>query len=171
MIGAMTAVICILSPLSIQIPVSTVPVSLASLAIFITVFVLGWKYSTISYLIYLLLGLVGLPVFSGFGAGFTRLAGPTGGYLIGFIFITVISGWFIETFQGKKEMYVLGMVLGTIITYLFGTVWLSQMLGRTFVEGLMIGVLPFLPGDIGKVVIAVIVGPMLKKRLRHAGIL
>ncbi len=170
-IGVMTAITCILGPLSINIPVSPVPISFTNLAIYITVFILGWKNGTISYLIYLLLGLVGLPVFSGFTSGLTKLAGPTGGYLIGFIFMAVISGWFIEKFSGKIYMYIIGMVLGTAVTYIFGTVWLAQLLGRTFTEGLGIGVLPYLPGDAVKIIISVLVGPVLQKQLKRAGVL
>ena len=108
-IGVMTAITCILGPLSIRIPISPVPISFTNLAIYISVFVLGWKKGTISYLVYLLVGLVGIPVFSGFSAGVVKLAGPTGGYLIGFILMAVIGGWFVETFTGKVYMYVLGL--------------------------------------------------------------
>ena len=76
----MTAVTCILAPLSI--PIGPVPISLTNLAIYISLYLLGWKRGTISYLIYLLIGLVGIPVFSGFTGGPAKLAGPTGGYII-----------------------------------------------------------------------------------------
>ena len=92
----MAAVICILGPLSIPIPVSPVPITLTNLAIYFTVCILGWKLGTVSYLIYLVIGLAGLPVFSSFGAGFGKLLGPTGGYLIGFIFMAIICGLFFE---------------------------------------------------------------------------
>ena len=86
----MTAVTCILAPLSI--PIGPVPISLTNLAIYISLYLLGWKRGTISYLIYLLIGLVGIPVFSGFTGGPAKLAGPTGGYIIGFIVMAVIAG-------------------------------------------------------------------------------
>lgn len=170
MTGVMAAVICILGPLSVPVPVSPVPVSLTSLAVALTVWILGWKYGTVSYLIYLLLGFAGLPVFSGFSGGLTKLAGPTGGYLIGFIFMAIISGWLIEKYNGKLVMSVLGILLGTGVMYLFGTVWLAQMLGRSFAEALMIGVVPFLPGDAVKTVIVFVAGPKLKKGIVRAGI-
>ena len=88
----MAAVLCILGPLSIPIPVSPVPITLTNLAIYFSVCILGWKLGTVSYLIYLAIGLVGLPVFSSFGSGFGKLLGPTGGYLIGFIFMSFVSG-------------------------------------------------------------------------------
>ena len=110
MIALMTAVTCILGPLSV--PIGPVPISLTNLAIYFTVILLGWKKGTVSYVIYLLIGLVGVPVFSSFSAGPAKLFGPTGGYLIGFIFLAMISGWFIEKFPGKRVMYFVGMVLG-----------------------------------------------------------
>ena len=92
MISLMAAVICILGPLSLAIPISPVPISLTNLAVYFTIYVLGTKKGTISYLIYLLIGLIGIPVFSGFTGGPAKLLGPTGGYLIGFIFMALLSG-------------------------------------------------------------------------------
>lgn len=92
LIGVMAAVTCILGPLSLAIPVSPVPISLTNLAVYFAIYVLGMKRGTISYCIYLLLGLVGLPVFSAFTGGAGKLFGPTGGYLIGFIFMALICG-------------------------------------------------------------------------------
>lgn len=165
LIGLMTSIMCILGPLSIPIPFSVVPISFTNLAIYFTVFLLGWKKGTISYLIYLLIGLVGVPVFSNFGAGPGKLAGPTGGYLIGFILLTIISGLFIEKFQGKIYMYVIGLVVGLIVTYALGTAWLAYQLNLTFVKGLFAGVIPYIPGDIVKIIIAIIVGPILRKNV------
>ena len=92
LIGVMAAVTCILGPLSLAIPVSPVPISLGLLGVAFAVYMLGMKKGTLSVLIYLLLGLVGLPVFSGFSGGFAKLAGPTGGYLIGFLFMIPLTG-------------------------------------------------------------------------------
>lgn len=108
LIGVMTAVTCILGPFAIPIPISPVPISFTNLAVYLTVYVLGMKAGTISYLIYLLLGFAGLPVFSGFTGGVAKLAGPTGGYLVGFIFMAVIAGWFIDHFQGNRIAHVAG---------------------------------------------------------------
>lgn len=161
----MTAVTCILGPLSIPLPFSVVPISFTNLAIYFTVFLLGWKKGTISYLIYLLIGFVGLPVFSGFSGGAGKIAGPTGGYLAGFLFLAIISGLFIEKFKGKIYMYAAGMVLGLVITYLFGTVWLAVQLGLDFKEALFMGVIPYIPGDIIKITVALILGPVLRKNV------
>ncbi|MCB2358578.1 biotin transporter BioY [Clostridium estertheticum] len=169
LIGVMAAVICILGPLSL--PIGIVPISLTNLAIYFSVYVLGQKRGTLSYIVYLFIGLVGLPVFSGFSGGFTKLFGPTGGYLIGFIFMAFISGFFIDKFSTKIYMCFLGMLLGTIVTYIFGTAWLAYQLNMTFNASLAEGVLPFILGDIVKMVIASLIGPQIKKRLISAGLI
>ena len=89
MIAVITAITCVLAPMSI--PIGPVPISLTNLVIYFGLYVLGTKNGTISYLIYLLIGLVGLPVFSGFTGGPGKLFGPTGGYLIGFIPMVSLS--------------------------------------------------------------------------------
>lgn len=167
LIALITAITCIFAPLAVPIPVSPVPISLTNLVILISVYILGWKDSTISFLAYLLLGAVGLPVFSGFSGGLGKLAGPTGGYLIGFIFMAIIAGLFVEHFPENRVLIVIGMVLATAITYTFGTAWLAFQLDQSFAAALSIGVIPYLPGDIIKIIIAIIVGPLLKTRLRN----
>lgn len=168
-IGVMTAVICIMGPLSITLPVSPVPISLGTLAIYFTPYVLGMKKGTISCYVYLLIGLVGLPVFTGFSSGPAKLLGPTGGYLIGYIFMALICGFVIDR-TNKMPICFLGMVLATAVLYLFGTVWLAHQAGMTFPEALAAGVLPFILGDTAKMVIAMIAGPQIRKRLKRAGL-
>ena len=93
-IGLNSAILCILGPLSL--PIGPVPISLTNLVIYFSLYLLGAKQGTLSYLIYVLLGLVGLPVFSGFSGGPGKLLGPTGGYIIGFFFLCILSGKWIE---------------------------------------------------------------------------
>ena len=168
LIGIMTAVTCILGPLSL--PIGVIPISLTNLAIYFSVYVLGRKRGTLSYIVYLFIGLIGLPVFSGFSGGLAKLFGPTGGYLIGFIFTALISGIFIDKFSRKIYMCFLGMILGTVVTYIFGTAWLAYQAHLTFNTALAVGVLPFIPGDIIKMIIASLIGPQIKKRLISAGL-
>ena len=170
-IGIMTAITCILGPLSIAIPISPVPISFTTLAIFFSAIILGWKKGAISCLIYLLIGLVGLPVFSGFSAGPTKLLGMTGGYLISFVFMALITGFFAEKFKNKIHMYVLGMVIGTILTYTIGTAWLAYLSGMSLSAALFAGVIPYIPGDIAKIIIAAINAPIIKRRLEKNGYL
>ena len=158
----MTAVTCILAPMSI--PIGPVPISFTNLAIYLSLYLLGWKKGTISYLIYLLIGLVGLPVFSCFTGGPAKLAGPTGGYIIGFIVMAVIAGLFIDNCR-KPWIQLIGMIVGTIVCYLFGTVWFCIVAGYTFQAALAVCVIPFIPADLVKMIIAMIIGPMVRKRL------
>ena len=170
LIGVMAAVTCILGPLSLAIPVSPVPISLTNLAVYFAIYVLGMKRGTISYCIYLLLGLVGLPVFSAFTGGAGKLFGPTGGYLIGFIFMALICGFFIEKWEKKLYMHFIGMVLGTAVCYVFGTAWLAFTAHMGFGAALAAGVIPFIPGDLVKIIIAMIAGPIIRKQLKRAGL-
>lgn len=163
--GLMTAVLCILGPLSIPLPFSPVPITLTNFAIFIVIYALGMKAGTISFLVYLAIGTAGLPVFSSFGGGLGKLAGPTGGYLIGFAFIAIIQGYMMKRFPGKNSAAIIGMILGMSVCYLFGTVWLGWQMNLTFSAALALGVLPYLVGDTVKIIIAAVAGPQLRQRL------
>ncbi len=162
--AVMTAVLCILAPFSI--PVGPVPISLATLVVCLSAYVLGWKMGMVSVCIYLLIGLVGLPVFSGFSGGVAKLAGPTGGYLIGYILLAAVAGLFIEH-TGKRLFHCLGIIIGTALLYALGTAWFCFVMDCDLSYAMGLCVLPFIPGDIAKTVIAVILGPILKERLRR----
>lgn len=166
-IALITAITCIIAPFSIPIPISLVPISLTNLVLYISPYILGSKNATISYFLYLLLGAVGIPVFSSFSGGLAKLVGPTGGYLFGFIFLVFITGFFIERFHGNRIFAIIGMVIGTIICYIFGTLWLAYQLDLTFVAGLAVGVTPYIAGDIVKIILAIIIGPLLHSRLAN----
>ena len=168
LIGLMTAVLCILGPLSIPLPVSPVPITLTNLAIFFAVYLLDIKGGTICLLVYLCLGTVWLSVFSSFSGGLGKLAGPTGGYLIGFLFLALIQGFLMKLFPKKNTAAVIGMILGMAVCYLFGTAWLALQLELTFPAALSIGVLPYLAGDGAKIVIAAVAGPKLRTAVHRA---
>lgn len=168
LIAVMAAVTCVLGPLSI--PIGPVPISFTNLAVYLAIYVLGCRRGTISYLVYLLIGLVGVPVFSGFTGGVAKLFGPTGGYLIGFLFMALVCGWAIDRFDCAIVPSVVGMALGTVVCYVFGTAWLAYQAHLTFYAALALGVLPFLIGDAAKIVVAACVGPQLRRRLVQAGI-
>ncbi len=168
LIGLMAALICILGPLAL--PIGPVPISLATLIVYFTVYVLGMKRALLSCIIYLLLGMVGLPVFSGYTGGLGKLMGPTGGYLIGYLVIAVIAGLFIDKWTSNYALCILGLVLGTAGCYLLGTVWLAYQNHMTFQAALAAGVLPFLIGDSIKIILAAVVGPIIRKRLVKAGL-
>lgn len=169
LIGVITAVTCILAPMSV--PIGLVPISLTNLVIYFGLYILGTSKGTISYLVYLLLGLVGLPIFSGFSAGPQKLFGPTGGYLIGFIPMAIIAGIFIEKSGRKIVLSMVGMILGTAVCYAFGSAWLAYQAHMTFWEAIAVGVSPFIIGDLIKMVLAALVAPQIYKALVRANVL
>lgn len=167
-VGLMAAVICVLGPIAIPIPVSPVPISLATLVIYLFSYFLDWKGAVLGCLVYILLGTAGLPVFTGFSGGLAKLAGPTGGYLVGYLFLAAFCGLFIQLYPQKRALHLVGMILGTAFLYGFGTVWLIYQMRLTFVEGLAMAVLPYLPGDTIKIIIALTAGPVIRERLKKA---
>lgn len=167
LIAVMTAVTCVLAPLSV--PIGPVPISLTNLAIYFGLYILGMRKETVSYIIYLLIGFVGLPVFSGFTGGAGRLLGPTGGYLIGFIPMAIVAGILIDKSGGKVVPSVIGMVLGTAICYALGTAWFCIQADYEVMPALALCVIPFLPGDAAKIAIAAFFGPQIKRALNRLG--
>ena len=168
-IGVFAAVICVLGPLSLPIPISPVPVTFAILAVYLSAYVLGMKRGTLCVLVYLLIGMAGLPVFSGFSGGLGKLAGPTGGYLAGYILIALSTGWFADRSGGRPVFAFIGMVIGTAVCYALGTLWLALSLGMTFLEALAIGVAPYVLLDVLKMLLASALGMKLRESVEKAG--
>ena len=165
-IALMTAVLCILAPISIPVFISPVPISLGVLAIYLTAYVLSPLDATISVIIFILLGTFGLPVFSGYSGGLSKLVGPTGGYIIGFLFTVYISSLFIHMKKGII-FDVIGMITGLALCYILGTIWFSYQQGKGFIASLLLCVVPFLIGDAIKIIVAVMLGTQINKRLAH----
>ena len=163
-VSLMTAILCILSPVSIPIFISPVPVSLGVLAIYLTAYVLEPVESLVSVVLFLLIGIFGLPVFSGYSGGVAKILGPTGGYLVGFLFTVYISSFFIHLKKGII-FNILGMILGLALCYLLGTIWFSYQQGKGFLASLLLCVVPFLLGDAIKIAVASIIGSEISKRL------
>lgn len=163
-IALVAAVICIVSPFTI--PIGPVPISFGIFAIMLGVYALGWKWGTVSVLLYILIGMVGLPVFSNFKSGLTTLGGPTGGYIIGYIFTSIIAGLFIDKFK-HLALHAVGLVLGVLVCYTFGTIWFVQVMeGTNYAKALSLCVYPFIPGDIIKIIISLLVGPKIRSEVR-----
>ena len=167
MTAVMAAVTCVLGPMSI--PIGPVPISFTNLAIYISLYLLGWKRGTLSYLVYMLIGMVGMPVFSGYSGGMGKLFGPTGGYIIGFIPMAIIAGIVIDKCRTRGIQFV-AMVVGTAVCYAFGTAWFCVQAGYAVGAALGLCVFPFIPGDLAKIVIAMVAGPMIRSRLEQAGL-
>lgn len=163
------AIMCIFGPMSV--PIGPIPVSLTNLVIYIAIFVLGTRGTLISYLVYLLLGAFGLPVFSGYSGGLGKIAGPTGGYLIGFIFMILLAGFVMQLSKSNPIITAIGMIFATVIAYAFGTVWFMIIAKYTLVEALTVCVVPFIPFDLGKIIIATILGKAVRSALVKAGLI
>lgn len=163
-IAIMAAVLCIAAPFSLPIP-SAVPLSLATFVIYLIGALLGWKKGCAAVGVYILLGLVGLPVFSGFMGGFARIAGVTGGYIIGYLPCVLLTGFFTELTGGKLRGIVTGMTLGTLALYTFGTVWFMLFTDSGLAAALAGCVMPFLPSDVLKIVAASALAVPLRNRL------
>ncbi len=151
----------------ISIP-AAVPFTFQTMGIFLAVGILGGKRGTISVFIYILLGMVGLPVFSGFKGGIAALVGPTGGYIIGFLFSALLM-WGIEKRSAKNGITLLiSMILGLLVCYVFGTIWFMKIYSATNGAvgiGTVLGwcVIPFIIPDCVKIVIAFILTNRIKK--------
>lgn len=169
MCAIMAALMCILGPMSI--PIGAVPISFTNLVIYLTVYLLGAKKGCISYLIYLLLGIVGLPVFSGYTGGIAKIAGLTGGYLVSFILLALTSGIVLEKTNRNIVWTYLGMVAGTAVAYFFGTVWFVIQAQCTVPYALSVCVTPFVPFDLIKMVVAIVLGKAIFAALKKSSLL
>ena len=160
LIAIFTAVMCVLSPLSI--PLEPVSITLATLALYVIGALLPFPISIFPILIYLCLGFVGLPIFSKFQGGPQVILGPTGGFLIGYLPCVAIESLLISFFPNKKWMYPLAMLLGTIVLYSIGLLWIVFYGGYAWKNAWSLCVLPFLPGDFAKIIVSTIVGVRLR---------
>ncbi len=141
----MAAVICVLAPISIPIPVSSMPLSLGTFALYLTAYVLKPKMAFAATALYLLMGAVGLPVFAGYSAGFSRFAGAGGGYLTGYLFLVPACSICIRRFPQSPVVQIIGMLLATFLFYAYATYWMSVVIGGSFIATLPAGALVFLP--------------------------
>ncbi len=163
------AILCVLAPLSI--PVGPVPVSLATLAVYFILYLLGMKRSMVAVIVYLLIGLAGVPVFSGFSAGPAKLVGPTGGYLLGYIPLVLIAGAVTDRYYRNRVISAIGLIAATAILYAAGTAWLAYSANMEPYAAIEAGVIPFVPFDLVKIALAVVLGPVLRIRLEKTGLL
>ncbi len=163
-IGILAAVICVIAPFSL--PLGPIPISLATFAIYIVSCTVNIKHAVPAVIIYIMLGAAGLPVFSAFSSGFQCVAGITGGYIIGYIPCAAIIGSMTDKFEGKKFIYPLSMVLGTLACYATGTLWYMHFTDCNFLTAFAVCVAPFLIGDAFKITAASCIGITLKKRLK-----
>lgn len=161
-----TAMISICSWISIP---ASIPFTLQTMGVFMTVGLLGGKRGTLTVLTYILLGAIGVPVFAGLTGGVSVLLGTTGGYIIGFL-LSALLMWGIETIMGRNQIVLaFSMIAGLIVCYVFGTAWFmmiytqhSGVIGLSTVLGWC--VIPFIIPDLIKIGVALFLTNRLKKR-------
>jgi biotin transport system substrate-specific component len=160
MFGAMTAIGAF-----IVIPLQPVPISLQSLFCGLAGILLGGYTGALSQVVYVLLGIIGLPVFAGGKAGLGTLFGPTGGYLIGFIIAAFVIGKMVEVRREPGLIWMgLALVVGNLVIYALGVLQLSFVADISLIKSLMVGVIPFLPGDLLKLAAAAMIGLKLRQQ-------
>lgn len=151
----------------IVIPMPFVPITAQTFFLNIAAILLGGPLGAISQFIYVMLGVVGVPVFAGGKAGLGVIFGPTGGYLLGFIIAAFIVG---SVNKMKKSAgifwHIFSMVIGMLVIYFLGSLQLALVAKITFHKALAVGVLPFIPGDFIKILLAAIICSRLKGRVK-----
>lgn len=164
----MAVIIAVCSWISIP---TTVPFTLQTFGVFMAVGLLGGKKGTISVLVYILLGAVGVPVFAGFSGGIGVLFGTTGGYIVGFLLSGLVYWAMTAAFGEKLPIMIIAMVLGLLVCYAFGTAWFMIVYAKnTAPIGLMTAlgwcVFPFIIPDCIKIALAVVLTKQLKKYVK-----
>jgi len=147
----------------IALPIGPVPIVLQNFFVMLMALLLGPRWGLAGMGAYLLAGALGLPVFAGGTSGLARFAGPTGGYLVGYLPCVAIIGWISAKGRGHRVIDALAMVCGTAALYACGVSWLKFVTGMTWGKAVTVGVVPFLPGDIAKIIAAVLVIKSLRQ--------
>lgn len=150
----------------ITIPIGAVPVSLSLLPVLLCALLLNPSRAVTAMLVYMLLGLAGAPVFSGFSGGPAKLFGVTGGYILGYIPCVLVIGLLLKKSRDSWILQILSMVLGVLVCYAFGTVWFMVLRHTGLVESLSLCVFPFLPFDAVKIYLAWLLARYLRAPLR-----
>lgn len=155
MVGVGAALMAVFSQLSIPLP--SVPLTLQVFGVVIISVILGKKLGTLSIIVFMLLGAIGLPVFASFTGGLNIITGATGGYIIGFVFMAFIIGYFIE--KDKKSLAFIGAYLGLAVDYVFGVLQLKLLMG------LVAGLYPFIIKDLILTALGVMVALSIRNRV------
>lgn len=147
-----TILTCFGAFVRIPLPFTPVPITLQTFFVLLSGAVLG-KFGIISQFCYILLGVLGLPVFTNAGSGLFYLLGPTGGYLFGFLLASYFLGKMISKGKSFLSIFIL-MCIADLIILSLGSIWLKILFGYSIDKILLIGFLPFIPGDLLKIILA-----------------
>lgn len=163
MIALFAAIIGVLAQITIPLPL--VPITGQTLAIGLAVTILGARNGTLSVILYLIIGCAGVPVFAEFSAGVSKLVGPTGGFLVGFVPQALLMGLFMEKFGFTVKHALIANIFGMFITLFLGTAWLKVSADLSWVAAFAAGFTPFIIVGIIKGALAAWVGILVRKRL------
>ena len=147
----------------VKIPIPPVPVTLQTLVVLVFAMSVGWKIAFITFAFYLFQGTIGLPVFAT-GGGIVYLTGPTAGYLYGMTIAAVVISYFAD--KGFSVSYIktlISIILGSILIFTFGVLYLGSIIGYN--KAIQAGLLPFIPSELFKIALAVILIPTFNKLL------
>ncbi|MFJ7953878.1 biotin transporter BioY [Lysinibacillus sp. NPDC096418] len=160
------AIIAVLAQVTIPLPL--VPITGQTLAIGLVVTILGAKLGTLSVLLYILLGAVGIPVFTGFVGGLGIIVGLTGGYIVGFLPTAIIMGLYMKKFGLTIPHAIVANVIGMVITLAFGTTWLKIVAELSWNAAFMAGAATFIIPGLLKAALAAWLGVVVRRRLETA---
>jgi biotin transport system substrate-specific component len=156
----------------IHIPIGPVPIVLSTLFVLLSGLLLGSRWGSASMGVYLLVGAIGMPVFSGGKGGFAHFFGPTGGYLLGYVLASWVTGFISERSRGLLILEILAIMAGSLAIYGLGVPWLKMVTQLSWPKTLMVGMVPFLIGDAVKAFAALIlaraVRPILNRQLQSS---
>lgn len=169
-VAIFSALTAILAQISLPLPFSPVPVTFQIFAVYIASTILGSKLGTLSQIIYVLLGAIGMPVFANFSGGLHSILGPTGGYIISYPIIAFIIGKISEKEQ-SFVVTVLGLLFSLLVCYSIGVLQLSFITKMTIQKAILVGALPFIPLDIVKIIIAYLIGVKVRGSLLKANLI
>ncbi len=162
----MAALISVLSPIAVPLA-GEVPISLATLAVMLSGAILGSRLGTLAVFIYILLGMIGMPVFANYASGAGIVFGMTGGYIIGYLPLAFITGLFCEKWSSRNPYaaIIAGALIGNIVLYILGTIWFMNYTGMALAGALAACVIPFIPGDLIKIAAVCILAPRVRNAL------
>ena len=181
-VGIFTALMAVLSQISVPLPFTPVPLTLSLFTVYLSAAVLGFRRGLFVQIVYILLGAVGFPVFSGFSGGLAHLFGPTGGYILSYLIMAALIGAFSDRISDPRSRlflsgrnpvkmmipYALIFTAALVICYSLGSLWLSWYLNISFQQGFLIGALPYIPLDIMKIAAcAMIIIPVRRSYLNN----
>ena len=162
-IGLMVALLCISSYIAFPLPFTPIMITSQTIIINLIALTMNTKKGVLSIIVFYLIGAIGVPVFSGGRSGIGTLVGPSGGYFLGFLLTVLV----ITLIKGKnlnlRKSIILTVFVGMTIIYICGATWMGYYNGLSFMENLKVSILPFIPGDIIKCVLASYIAVKINK--------